>query len=230
MAEQLPLDIGLVDEATFEAFEPASNSDTLAALRPMARGRGEAQAYLWGPAGTGKSHLLQAVCHQAAAVHVESVYLPLAQLASHGPRVLNGLSRLAVIGIDHLDVVAGHSQWEQGLFQLLNVAREQGARLVFASRAPPGSMGWTRTDLSSRLMWGPVFRLEPLDDQGRLVALQRRAAARGLDLPEDAARYLLRHLPRGLGELMATLERLDSASLAAKRRITVPFVKAVLGL
>ncbi|MGW8310551.1 MAG: HdaA/DnaA family protein, partial [Thiogranum sp.] len=57
-----------------------------------------------------------------------------------------------------------------------------------------------------------------------------RAEQRGFELPEDTGRYLLRRLPRDLPALMKLLERLDTASLAAQRKLTVPFVKSVLEL
>ena len=57
-----------------------------------------------------------------------------------------------------------------------------------------------------------------------------RAQQRGFDLPDETARYLQRRLPRDMRSLFAVLDELDSAALAAQRRLTVPFIKDVLAL
>src|SRR4029078_5447301 len=83
-------------------------------------------------------------------------------------------------------------------------------------------------DLLSRLSWGMVFKLSPLADDEKLTVLTRRANGRGIGLPEEVAKYLLTHCPRHMATLFAALDALDKASLAAKRRLTIPFVKEVL--
>ena len=89
--------------------------------------------------------------------------------------------------------------------------------------------GLTLPDLSSRLAWGVVFQLQNLDDQDKQQMLQLRAALRGLQLPDEVARYILSRGARGMGELFTALERLDQASLQAQHRLTIPFVKRVMG-
>ncbi|MGI9305574.1 MAG: HdaA/DnaA family protein, partial [Gammaproteobacteria bacterium] len=79
-------------------------------------------------------------------------------------------------------------------------------------------------------LWGPVFRLHLLDDEQKLATLRARAAHLGLELPLEAAEYLMKNCPRDLGRLLGIVDELDHASLAAQRRITVPFIKSVLGL
>jgi DnaA family protein len=76
--------------------------------------------------------------------------------------------------------------------------------------------------------WGPVYHLRPLDEKAKLRALQERASARGLELSDEAASYLLQHARRDMRSLLGVLDRLDRASLAAHRRLTVPFIRQVL--
>ena len=52
---------------------------------------------------------------------------------------------------------------------------------------------------------------------------------RGLELPTASADYLLRHEARALRHLIEMLDRLDAASLEQARRLTVPFIRKVLG-
>ena len=84
-------------------------------------------------------------------------------------------------------------------------------------------------DLRSRLAQCTRLVLERLDDAGRGEVLRLRARRRGLQVDAAAIDWLLRHQGRDLSGLTALLDRLDRASLAAQRRITVPFLRAQLG-
>ena len=84
-------------------------------------------------------------------------------------------------------------------------------------------------DLRSRFSWGVVYQVQSLKDDDKITVLQMRAKRRGLSLNKDVAQYLLVHLPRNMKDLIAVLEKLDVASLAAQRSLTIPFVKQVLG-
>jgi DnaA family protein len=119
--------------------------------------------------------------------------------------------------------------WERGLFNLINAVRDAGHRMVLASTQNPARMALKLPDLSS-LVWGPVFHLRALDDATRLGLLKARAAQYGLELKDEAGRFLLNNCQRDAGSLLAALARLDEASLVAKRRLTIPFIKSVLGL
>jgi DnaA family protein len=96
--------------------------------------------------------------------------------------------------------------------------------------APPASVGFALPDLASRLAAGPVWKIEALQDQELIEALQLRAHWRGFELPDDTSRYLLRRLPRTSAVLFALLDQLDTAALRSQRRLTIPFVKDVLEL
>ena len=63
----------------------------------------------------------------------------------------------------------------------------------------------------------------------KLHALMAGARRRGLELPVATGRYILRHTARDMGSLLTLLDRLDLASLAAQRRLTIPFVRVLIG-
>lgn len=219
---QLPLAVRLRDLAVFDTFEPGPNGAVVAVLAdPAAAGPG---VWLWGPEGSGKTHLLQAACASRAG----AAYLPAADLVTAGPAGLEGWQDRALVCIDDVDLLAGQADWELALFALFNQLWEQGGCLAVSAQAGPAATSFALPDLSSRLTWGGVFRLEPLSDEDRVAALRRRAAQRGLELPEDAARYLLRRLPRDMRALCGWLDTLDTASLAAGKRLTLPFVRSVI--
>jgi DnaA family protein len=70
--------------------------------------------------------------------------------------------------------------------------------------------------------------VHPLTEDAQGAALVARAAAQGLDLPQDVLQYLLRRAPRNFAALCRLLDAMDAASLATQRRITVPLVRDVL--
>jgi DnaA family protein len=221
---QLPLGIGLKDTATFENFYPVGNELVLQALQQG----NDAMLYLWGPVGSGKSHLLQALCHAMAAKGESHIYLPLRELVSLSPALLEGLEQQALIAIDDIQAAAGQSAWEEGLFHLYNRVRDSGHRLVVSASGAPSSLGLGLPDLVSRLGWGPVFQLTALTDIEKRGALQLRAHRRGLEMGDEVADYLLKRCPRDMDSLFNMLNRLDQASLAAQRRLTIPFVRQLL--
>lgn len=223
--QQLALRIGLRDSATYGNFLVGANATALYTLQQAV----EPFVYLWGGGGCGKTHLLQAACHEEASRGGSPAYLPLQDLAAADSAICQGLEHMSLVCLDDLQTVIGRPSWEEALFHLYNGVRENGGRMIVAADASPAALAVVLPDLRSRLMWGPVFALQPLDDAGKLAALQLRAQARGLDLGPEVGTYLLRRAPRDMHALFQLLERLDQASLAAQRRLTIPFVRELLG-
>ncbi len=225
---QIPLGIRLRDSAVFDTFFAGPNAAALDYLQSLASGSASAGAWLWGLPSTGKSHLLQAVCAAANDSGLESVYLPMADLREIGAGALEGWGDQQLLALDDFDLVAGDEEFEQGVFRLFNELTEHHGRMLIATTEAPASLDIRLPDLASRLAAGVVFQLVPLDDAARVNALRLRASHRGLQLPDETAQFLLRRLPRDMASLYDWLDRLDTASLEAKRRLTVPFVRDVL--
>lgn len=223
---QLTLPVVPVDTETFASFDVSGNGALLATLCNA----DEPMVYLWGESGSGKTHLLRALCADAAAQGQQALTLDLAQREGLSPQILQGLEGLDWVCLDNIGAIAGIADWEHGLFELCNRMRDSGARLRVAAGAVATDLGLVLPDLVSRLEWGPVFALQALDDDGKARLLVLRAKARGLKMPEDVQRFLLRHMARDSHSLMAALQRLDDGSLQHQRHLTVPFVKQVLGL
>jgi DnaA-homolog protein len=219
--KQLALGVRLRADAVFESYWPGLNSEVIAALRAQST----APLWLWGAAGSGKTHLLQAVC---AAAGEAAAYFPLDRSLALPPEAVAGFERTAVLCIDNVDAVAGDLGWERALFRLFNDAAELHTRLIFAAAAPPRRADWSLEDWRSRAAACVVYQLRELDDEGRIEALRLRAAQRGLQLPYDTSEYLLKRVPRDLRSLFDVLDELDEASLVAQRRLTIPFIREAL--
>ena len=223
---QLTLPVAISDDARFANYFAGPNQQVVEALQAQWTTRGEPMIYLWGSAGTGRSHLLQAACHYADGLGHQSIYLPLDELISYSPAVLEGMDQLPLVALDNLQAIAGRADWEEALFHLYNRIRDRQSHLLMAADQAPLNVGVVLPDLCSRLSWGMVYQLEPLEDEEKVQALLLRARHRGLNLTDDVARFVLTRGPRDMNGVFEVLERLDQASLRAQRKLTIPFVKS----
>lgn len=229
---QLPLGVRLRDDATFANFYPGANAAALGYVERLCSpeaGWTDELIYLWGREGVGRSHLLQAACLRMEERGEVAVYLPLAEVVQHGPAILDGLERSELVCLDDLDAIAGEREWEEGLFHLFNRLRDCGRRLLVAANAAPRELPVGLADLQSRMSLALVFQLRALSDEDKLRALQLRASRRGLNLPDDVGRFILSRGERSMNALFELLDRLDQASLQAQRKLTIPFLKEILG-
>ncbi len=226
--EQLSLAVQLRDDATFDNFYPADNDLLVDQLRNQLSA-GERYIYLYGAAGTGCSHLLQAACHEAGKTGLAAAYLPLAELHQYHPEELfEGLEQLSLVCIDGIHHVIGDSAWESNLFHLFNRLKERDIKLLISSSCAVRELPIELADLASRLSWGVVYQIKPFSDIQRNEMLQFRAAQRGMELSEEVAQYICYRCQRDTGSLLAVLDTLDLASLKEQRRLTIPFVKATM--
>jgi len=228
LTRQLLLPVRLNDEATFDNFLVAPrNALAVDGLRGVLAPGAECFCYLHGPVGSGRSHLLQALCHQAAATG--ACYLPLTELVDYpAAEVLEGLDDMALLCLDDIDAVLGKETWDEALFHLYNRRQAAGLALCVSAAVPAREAPTALPDLGSRLLLMLSCRLQLLDEADRGAALQLRARQLGIGLSDDVVSYILRRLPRDMASLVAFLHRLDHLSIAEKRRITVPFVGELL--
>ncbi len=222
---QLPLGVQLGVSLRFDTFAEGANGEAVAALRRLADGTTRAPVWVYGPAGAGKSHLLQAACAAAGDAGRASAWLPLAQVRAEGPALLDGFERLDLVALDDVDAVTGDAAWEAALFTLYNGLAEQGGRLAISAAGSPAATAVRLPDLASRFGACEVYQLEPLAESEQPAALRRRAERRGLELPDETLGFLTRRAPRDFATLCRMLDLLDTESLAAQRRLTVPFVR-----
>jgi DnaA family protein len=158
-------------------------------------------------------------------------YLPLKELSKYPPaEVLEGIDQLELICIDDIEAIVGDRAWEEALFHLFNQLRDQNKHLVVASHKAPRELLLNLKDLHSRLQWGTVLHISPLDESDKQAAIQVRATQLGIELPDDVATFLLRRVNRSPGDLFAIISMLDKASLINQRKLTIPFVKQALSL
>lgn len=242
---QLTFRLSLDDEATFDNFytKPASRNAALTQLLRQAvcrfasdtrlSGSGTVLSdfsWLFGARGAGCSHLLQAVCHDADAVGLQSFYLDFSVHLTSGlaPDVLTGLESVSVLCLDSIELLQGHDEWELALFNLYNRMAELQTPLIVASKTSPKYLDFSLADLNSRMQSAAVFQLDSLSDEDKADALKLRALRRGFELSDDVAAYLVSRSERSMSSLFEVLQKLDQHSLETKRKVTLPLLKAVM--
>ena len=227
LGPQLPLALRYPPDQRLESFI-APPEGALPALSALATTTGADWAYLSGASKTGKTHLALAVCAAAEQQGRRAAYLPLVAASGRLRDALDALEGHDVVALDGVDTIAGAREDEVALFDFHNRARSSGLDVLYTARGIPDDIGLVLPDLRSRLQQCLRLVLLPLDDEGRRDVLRDRAQRRGLVLEDAALDWLLTRTDRDLGALVALLDRLDRASLAAQRRITVPFLRSVL--
>jgi DnaA family protein len=230
---QLALNLKLRDASSFENFFAGRNRELVERLRQTVHGLArvpQAPAswlYIWGENGCGKTHLLEAACRAAQAAGSTSIYIPLAEKNSFSPALLEDVEQTALVCVDDIAHIAGDVAWEAALFGLYERLRAQGGILIVAASVSPMALGLKLPDLATRLAAALVYQLHSLSDDEKIAALRLRAEQRGMEMGEDVARYLLTRYPRDLHSLFALLDKLDTATLAAQRRLTIPFLRGL---
>ncbi|MGZ4958006.1 MAG: DnaA regulatory inactivator Hda [Methylomonas sp.] len=225
---QVPLQFEFQSNQTFASFFPGNNAEIVGQLQAMADEGGEQQVFVWGDAGSGKTHLLQACCQHAKALGKDPFYLAFSRDKLPAPAMLEGLEDMELVCLDEMQNVAGNREWQEALFNFYNLHRQNNHKLVLAADCPPKFLPFELLDLKTRMSWGLTLKIQPLRDDQLIEALTHKARFLGFDIPPAVGRFLLNHYVHDLPALWLLLEKIDRATLAAQRKLTIPFLKQIL--
>ena len=217
--KQLALDIAQPPAPTLDNFVPGRNAELVVALYSTANGASsERFIYVWGAAGSGRSHLLRAVVDAARADG-----RPAAMFDS-GAAEFNA-SDDVLCAVDDVHLLSPPAQI--AVFNLHNRIKAGQGTLLASGNAAPAQLN-LRADLVTRLQSGLVYQVHRLNEEEKVAALKRHAQARGFQLSQEVVAYLLRHAQRDLPSQLALLDALDRYSLANRRAITLPLLRELL--
>ncbi len=209
---QLILDLLPESPPSLDNFVTGGNGETLALLTEWLAGtRMDTSFCLWGEAGAGCSHLLQA----SGFTYVDAAL----------DRSLKKVPAADQLAVDHVEMLDEAGQI--ALFNHFNRLKMASGMLLTAASQPPAHLA-LREDLRTRLGSGLICRLLPLSDSEKAEALAAQARDRALKLSPEAIDYLMRHAPRDMRTLSAVIVALDQYTLEQKRTVTLPLLREVL--
>lgn len=227
MSEQLPLQFEFQSNQNFNTFYPGSNEEVINHLRQLFV-NDEQLIFLWGEAGTGKTHLLQAVSQESSQKGKSSFYYSLNKSQLPDPEMLIGLENFDIVCFDNIEAIAENTEWELAFFNFFNFHRDANKKLILSAHCPPKFLPIQLPDLKTRMNWGLTLKLATLSDEQQLNALIHKANDLGFEIPINVGRFLMVHYARDLPSIWLLLDKINHATLAAKRKLTIPFLKQIM--
>lgn len=232
MSQQLTIDFIVEKEATLDNFYTKGNQALVQSLTHFVStsitNPSNSIFFLHGKNGSGRSHLVQAICQKADEQQLAVQFLPLNEHQNLTPEITTGLEQMDLVVLDDIDKLSGQSHWEHSIFDLINRLIENGKRIIVTASRSPANIGIQLPDLVSRLNWGQVWRMKSLNDSQLRQMLKHRASCRGINLSNDVVNYVVQRTRRESRSIIHCLDLLDQSSLQEKRKLTIPFVKSVM--
>lgn len=227
MPAQFPVQFEFQSNQSFSTFYPGNNEEIINQLKQLFINN-EQQIFLWGGCGTGKTHLLQAICQEANNFARTSFYYSLKANDLPDPTILDGLENFDLVCFDNIEQIAGNTEWELTFFNFFNLHRDGNKKLVLSASCPPRFLAIQLPDLKTRMSWGLTLKLQSLTDEQQLNALIYRANDLGFEIPVRVGQFLITHYARDLPSIWILLDKIEQATLAAKRKLTIPFLKQIM--
>ena len=223
---QIPLDVSLSEYMTFETFYLGPNKSVVDSLRD----KKNQLIWLAGLEGFGKTHLLHAFLNSHEHENKKVLYLPMSESQDFTPDILDNLAQYDLVAIDDIENIIGDMTWEEQLLKFYEDSYSTRNKILITANDTPKGLNFLLPDLSSRFNLALIERLRPMNEDEMIKAILIHSKARGFDLPEDSAKYLINRVPRDVSVLVDMIKLLDYESLSMQRKLTIPFIKTVLNI
>jgi DnaA-homolog protein len=227
---QLQLDIEPQLDARISDFSGPGWGPVIDGVRQLHAGLMN-RFYIYGSAGTGKSHLLSAICDSYLDVGKTAIQVSLLELLDAPTEALMALDTYDLVALDDIEAISGVPHWQKAIFHLINYNNEGGGQLVFSSRYAPIELRLELPDLQSRLTQAVSVKVPT----GSLYA-DRSALAnsvlnrRGIHIDPQILEYLLLHGPHQASILLQCLERLIQLLKGEKTKLTNANLRQIYAL
>ncbi len=227
MPKQLPLQFEFQSNQSFNTFYPGDNTELINHLKNIFINN-EQQIFLWGEVASGKTHLLQAISQESKQQHKSNFYFSFDNNLLPDIEILTGLESFDIVCFDNIERIASNIEWEHAFFNFFNRHRDNNKQLVLSANCPPKYLPFQLPDLKTRMAWGLTLKITPLTDEQQLNALIYKANDLGFEIPVKVGKFLISHYARDIPSIWILLNKIDQATLAAKRKLTIPFLKQIM--
>ncbi|QXE87528.1 ATP-binding protein [Geomonas nitrogeniifigens] len=230
---QLIFDFPVVPRFCFENFVVCGGNKTAYqfAQRIASGSDAENLLYIYGPEGSGKTHLLTALSstidgryfsfRDADALYGKSY-------GSEGPsRLAEHFAGAKALILDDLDLLPDRQELRVELWELFNAFYSSGRKIAISGLTPPKELPHLDGHLTSRLLWGLVARMDVSDDESRRMILKKLAEDRQMTLPDEVIDEMLLKARRDIPSLVYALETINRTAIATKRKVSLRLAKEI---
>lgn len=230
MTDAVQLSLAHIDikaDASLQDFDAPSFAPIVAAAQELTEGKIR-ELYLFGNAGTGKSHLLSAIHRHALNTQKRAIFLSLKDIIDTDVQALAGLEMFHLIVIDDIDVAQGRRQWQEALFHLINRAREQKRQLVYSAKVAPSELGFELMDLVTRLSQALSFGLPDGSlSEDRRALLNAILRQKGWQLPDTIKDFMVSEGPHHAGDMTQVLSAIAPYFHYKSRRLPQKLIEEI---
>lgn len=212
-------------------FQGEKNQVLVQLIRQLVNQQGEGHLLIHGAFGTGKTHLLQGACLASQDSGIPSMYLPLEEIMTMPPSVLQGLDYLGLVCLDDIEAIGGQLEWENALLELCTRVKARAGRVLMASGKALADLSWKSEALTAYLkssfMACPCYALS---EQERVLLIEENAMLRGVIMGRAVAKFLVKQYSDDTAALLQSVAALEKLTAGTKCKLTLPLAKELLEL
>ncbi len=194
---------------------------------------------LYGPAGSGKTHLLESLVVDARRKHKKSrcVFLSAEQFTANFVQALRGTGLpvfrrkyrdLDVLAVDDVHFFAGKNATLAEFQHTIDNLSRHGKQVILTSDRPPIDLGKLGSDLTARMMSGLVCPLNYPDAAGRAKIVREMCRQRNVKLPNDVVELISHNLARDVRRLSGAINRIHAISIALNKQVDLELARQAL--
>jgi len=228
---QLIFDFPVTPRFSFDNFVVCGGNKTAYqfARRLASEDGTENLLFVYGPEGSGKTHLLTALANEVGGKYLSLKDAQALKLADPDPELPRRLTQLfadsPALILDDLHLLPNDQDLRVELWELFNAFYTSGKKIAMAGLMPPKELPHLDGHLTSRLLWGLVARMDVSDDDSRRMILKKLAGDRQMALPDEVIDQILLRVRRDIPSLVYALETINRYSISTKRKVGVKLAK-----
>ncbi len=193
--------------------------------------------FLYGGVGLGKTHLLQAIGHEAQNKGKRVLYVSSEIFTNDLINAIRTQSTdqfrakyrtIDLLLIDDVHFIAGKEQTQEEFFHTFNTLHAANGQIVMTSDRPPQAIPLLEERLRSRFAWGMIADIQPPNLETRIAILQARAASLGRHVPDDVLSAIAQRAHRNIRDLEGALTNVLAHAEVSKRPLTIALVEDAL--
>ena len=222
--QSVPVKAAKTLEYTFENFVVGpSNKFAHAAAQAVAANPGGAYnpLFIYGNSGLGKTHLLQAICHEIKRdkpdaniilTHGEELTNEIVYyIGQKNTAALHSKYRTAdVLLVDDVHFIAGKESTQEEFFHTFNALTQTGNQIVLTSDRPPKAIATLEERLKTRFEWGLIADIQPPELETRMVIIKNKAKMLDFEMTDDVVQFMAERLKQNIRQLEGAVKKMHA--------------------